>query len=147
VQNREAPRTDQRQELKPSCPSNEPGPATPDLSDNPGIAWESGQDDSRTGKRTWTALANVSYARVSTLDQELALQLDAVAPAGCTKMFEDCASGARTDRVGLRDALDYVRDGEVLIVWKSDRLGRSLPYLVTEVSVQGPLAPHTSSHR
>jgi len=80
-------------------------------------------------------LANVSYARVSTLDQDLALQLDALAAAGCTKMFEDCASGARTDCVGLRDALDYVRDGEVLIAWKLDRLGRSLPYLVTEVSV------------
>ena len=129
------------------CPSNEPGPATPDLSDNSGTAWESGQDDSRTGKRTWTALANVSYARVSTLDQDLALQLDALAAAGCTKMFEDCAFSTRTDRVDLRDALDYVRDGEVLIVWKLDRLRRSLSYLVTEVSVQGLPTPHTSSHR
>jgi len=92
-------------------------------------------------------LANVSYARVSTLNQDLALQLYALAAAGCTKMFEDYAAGARTDRVGLRDALDYVRDGEVLIVWKLDRLGRSLPCLVTEVSVRGLLTPHTSSHR
>jgi len=92
-------------------------------------------------------LANVSYARVSTLDQDLALQLDALAAAGCTKMFEDCAFSTRTDRVDLRDALDYVRDGEVLIVWKLDRLRRSLPYLVTEVSVQGLPTPHTSSHR
>jgi len=90
---------------------------------------------------------DISYARVSTLDQDLALQLDALAAAGCTKMFEDCASGTRTDRVDLRDALDYGRDGEVLIVWKLDKLGRSLPCLVTEVSVQGLLTPHTSSHR
>jgi len=63
-------------------------------------------------------LANVGYARVSTLDQDLAFQLDALTAAGCTKVFEDRASGARTDRAGLRAALGYVRDGEVLVVWK-----------------------------
>jgi DNA invertase Pin-like site-specific DNA recombinase len=78
-------------------------------------------------------VANVGYARVSTIDQDPALQLDALAAAGCVKVFEDRASGARADRVGLQSALDYVRDGDVLIVWKLDRLGRSLPYLIETV--------------
>lgn len=80
------------------------------------------------------AMALVGYARVSTLDQDLSLQLDALATAGCAKVFEDRASGARADRQGLRAALDYVRDGEVLVVWKLDRLGRSLPHLIETVS-------------
>jgi DNA invertase Pin-like site-specific DNA recombinase len=79
-------------------------------------------------------LAHVGYARVSTIDQDPALQLDALASAGCTKVFEDRASGARADRAGLRSALDYVRDGDVLIVWKLDRLGRSLPHLIETVT-------------
>jgi DNA invertase Pin-like site-specific DNA recombinase len=79
-------------------------------------------------------LAHVGYARVSTLDQDPALQLDALAAAGCGKVFEDRASGARTDRPGLRNALDYTREGDVLIVWKLDRLGRSLPHLIETVS-------------
>jgi DNA invertase Pin-like site-specific DNA recombinase len=79
-------------------------------------------------------LAHVGYARVSTLDQDPTLQLDALAAAGCTKVFEDRASGARADRPGLQKALDYARDGDVLIVWKLDRLGRSLPHLIETVS-------------
>ncbi len=79
------------------------------------------------------AVANVGYARVSTIDQDPALQLDALAAAGCVKVFEDRASGARADRAGLRSALEYVRDGDVLIVWKLDRLGRSLPHLIETV--------------
>ena len=75
-------------------------------------------------------MANIGYARVSTADQDPALQLDALATAECAKIFEDRASGARTDRAGLRCALDYVREGDVLIVWKLDRLGRSLPHLI-----------------
>lgn len=78
-------------------------------------------------------MAHVGYARVSTIDQDPALQLDALASAGCLKVFEDRASGARTDREGLRSALEYVRDGDVLIVWKLDRLGRSLPHLIETV--------------
>src|SRR6185437_14393734 len=72
------------------------------------------------------AVANVGYARVSTVDQNPALQLDALAAAGCVKIFED--------RAGLRSALDYVRNGDVLIVWKLDRLGRSLPHLIETVT-------------
>lgn len=62
------------------------------------------------------------------------MQLDALAAAGCAKVFEDRASGARADRPGLKQALDYVRDGDVLIVWKLDRLGRSLPHLIETVA-------------
>ena len=79
-------------------------------------------------------MAHVGYARVSTLDQDPALQLDALTAAGCSKVFEDRASGARTDRPGLQKALDYAREGDVLIVWKLDRLGRSLPHLIETVS-------------
>ena len=79
-------------------------------------------------------MVNVGYARVSTLDQNLALQLDALTTAGCAKVFEDRASGARTDRPGLQAALDYVREGDVLIVWKLDRLGRSLAHLIEAVT-------------
>ena len=81
-----------------------------------------------------TAVPNVGYARVSTIDQNPTLQLDALAAAGCAKVFEDRASGARADRAGLRSALEYVRDGDVLIVWKLDRLGRSLPHLIETVT-------------
>lgn len=94
--------------------------------------WESGQNGCRTGKRT-SPLAHIGYARVSTIDQDPALQLDGLAAARCTKVFEDRTSGARTDRIGLRQALDYVREGDVLIVWKLDRLGRSLPHLIETV--------------
>ena len=95
--------------------------------------WEVGQHGCRTGKRT-NRVAHVGYARVSTLEQDPALQLDALAVAGCTKVFEDRASGARADRPGLQKALDYAREGDVLIVWKLDRLGRSLPHLIETVT-------------
>jgi DNA invertase Pin-like site-specific DNA recombinase len=80
------------------------------------------------------AVAHVGYARVSTLDQDPALQYDALAAAGCAKVYEDRASGAKADRAGLLSALGYVRDGDVLIVWKLDRLGRSLPHLIETVT-------------
>lgn len=79
-------------------------------------------------------MAHVGYARVSTLDQNSALQIDALAAAGCAKVFEDRASGAKADRAGLKAALDYARDGDVLVVWKLDRLGRSLPHLIETVT-------------
>ncbi len=79
-------------------------------------------------------MAHVGYARVSTLDQNPALQQDALASAGCAKVFEDRASGAKSDRVGLKAAIDYMRDGDVLVVWKLDRLGRSLSHLIETVT-------------
>jgi DNA invertase Pin-like site-specific DNA recombinase len=79
-------------------------------------------------------MALVGYARVSTLDQDASLQRDALAAAGCAKLFEDRASGARTDRPGLAQALAFLRDGDVLVVWKLDRLGRSLAHLVETVA-------------
>ena len=72
----------------------------------------------------------VGYARVSTPDQNLTLQLDALKQAGCEKIFEDTASGSRTSRPGLDAALAYMREGDTLTVWKLDRLGRSMKGLV-----------------
>lgn len=86
------------------------------------------------GKTDEAALAHVGYARVSTIDQDPALQLDALAAAGCGRVFEDHASGAKADRAGLLAALGHVHDGDVLIVWKLDRLGRSLPHLIETVT-------------
>jgi DNA invertase Pin-like site-specific DNA recombinase len=76
----------------------------------------------------------VGYARVSTTDQTLALQQDALTKAGCTRIFTDTASGAQTERKGLAEALDYVRIGDSLVVWKLDRLGRSLKDLITRIT-------------
>ena len=64
----------------------------------------------------------------------MALQLDALRAAGCDRIFEDRASGAKTDRPGLTEALAYVREGDVLIIWKLVRLARSLPHLIETMS-------------
>ncbi len=72
----------------------------------------------------------VGYARVSTEDQTLALQLDALQAAGCETVFRDTISGAKTERPGLSKALEHVRPGDMLVVWRLDRLGRSLSHLI-----------------
>src|SRR5215208_3123657 len=76
----------------------------------------------------------VGYARISTTDQTLDLQHDALAKAGCTKIYTDTASGAQAERKGLQEAISYVRAGDTLVVWKLDRLGRSLKDLITRIT-------------
>jgi len=73
---------------------------------------------------------DIGYARVSTLDQNLDLQKDALNRAGCEKIFVDEISGATAARPGLERALEMAREGDVLVVWRLDRLGRSLKHLV-----------------
>jgi DNA invertase Pin-like site-specific DNA recombinase len=76
----------------------------------------------------------IGYARVSTQDQTLDLQLDAFKKAGCIKIFTDTASGAKSERKGLHEALNYVRENDILVVWRLDRLGRSLRDLIDIIS-------------
>ncbi|MGY2733830.1 recombinase family protein [Sphingomonas sp. UYP23] len=72
----------------------------------------------------------IGYARVSTTDQDLTLQTDALEKAGCEKLFTDKASGAKADRPGLAEALHFARSGDTLMIWKLDRLGRSIRGLI-----------------
>ncbi len=76
----------------------------------------------------------IGYARVSTDDQNLDLQKDALLAAGCERLFSDKASGTKTDRPRLADALQFARAGDTLVVWRLDRLGRSLRELVELVN-------------
>src|SRR3954469_14744733 len=76
----------------------------------------------------------IGYARISTLDQTLALQQDALTAAGCEQLYTDTASGSVTERPGLAQALSHLRAGDTLLVWRLDRLGRSLPHLIETVT-------------
>lgn len=72
----------------------------------------------------------IGYARVSTQNQNLDLQIEALTKAGCQKIFDDKMSGSRAERPGLAKALEMLREGDTLVVWKLDRLGRSVKNLV-----------------
>lgn len=85
-------------------------------------------------------ITKIGYARVSTGEQKLDLQLDALKEAGCAHVFRDeGVSGAAVDRPGLADALAALGDGDVFIVWKLDRLGRSLPHLIEVIESLGSI--------
>jgi DNA invertase Pin-like site-specific DNA recombinase len=75
----------------------------------------------------------IGYARISTLDQTLALQQDALTAAGCEHIYTDTVSGSVTTRPGLTQALSHLRAGDTLVVWRLDRLGRSLSHLIETV--------------
>jgi DNA invertase Pin-like site-specific DNA recombinase len=77
---------------------------------------------------------HVGYARVSTKDQTIDLQVDALTRAGCTKVYTEVISGARAERPVLEQLLETLRAGDVLVIWKLDRLGRSLTHLLAIVT-------------
>ena len=76
----------------------------------------------------------LGYARVSTQDQNLALQLDALTAAGCLRIFQEKASGSKAERPELNRLLEIIREGDTLMIWKLDRLGRSLNHLIEIVT-------------
>ena len=75
----------------------------------------------------------IGYARVSTQEQTLDLQNDALQKSGCERIFTDVASGAKSDRQGLEGALKFMRASDTLVVWRLDRLGRSLKHLIETI--------------
>ncbi|MCP3668895.1 MAG: recombinase family protein [Gammaproteobacteria bacterium] len=75
----------------------------------------------------------IGYVRASTADQHLRMQEDALRDGGCEEIYRDIASGAKTDRPGLDDALGRLRPGDTLVVWKLDRLGRSIQHLIQTI--------------
>jgi DNA invertase Pin-like site-specific DNA recombinase len=77
----------------------------------------------------------IGYARVSTDDQNLDLQKDALTKSGCDKIMEDRLSGAKAERPGLKSALDFARKGDIIVVWRLDRLSRSLKDLIEMVTL------------
>ncbi|SOD42705.1 recombinase family protein [Nitrosovibrio sp. Nv4] len=100
----------------------------------------------------------IGYARVSTQEQDLALQLDALTKEGCEKIFQEKASGAQRDRPELKAALSYMRKGDTLVVWKLDRLARSMKQLIETIesfqdegiglkSIQDPIDTSSPSGR
>jgi DNA invertase Pin-like site-specific DNA recombinase len=80
-------------------------------------------------------MALIGYARVSTQDQNVHLQKDALTKVGCEKIFTDTISGSTTERRGLDEALNFLRNGDILVVWKLDRLGRTMKHLIETVTM------------
>ncbi len=76
----------------------------------------------------------IGYARVSTQEQTLDLQTDALERSGCEKIFTDTTSGAKSERPGLQEAMNHLRAGDTLIVWRLDRLGRTLKHLIATIT-------------
>src|SRR6266576_4771643 len=76
----------------------------------------------------------IGYARVSTLEQTLDLQKDALTKADCSKILTDTISGAKEERKGLEEALAFLREGDTLVVWRLDRLGRSLKHVLETIT-------------
>jgi DNA invertase Pin-like site-specific DNA recombinase len=76
----------------------------------------------------------VGYARVSTKDQTVDLQVDALKKAGCIKVYTEVMNGSRAERPILSKVLEHLRAGDVLVIWKLDRLGRSLKHLIQVVN-------------
>lgn len=72
----------------------------------------------------------IGYARVSTSDQEIASQIDELFEHGCEHVFSDTASGMKTDRPGLEKAMNKLREGDTFLVWRLDRVGRSISHLI-----------------
>lgn len=87
----------------------------------------------------------IGYARVSTFEQSLDLQLDALREAGCARVFTDHASGALERRPELDRALDYLRPGDTLVVWRLDRLGRSVRHLIDQAQALRARGVHLGS--
>lgn len=78
---------------------------------------------------------NIGYARISTKNQSINLQEDALKSAGCKEIYTDIASGSKSQRPGLDSALAYLREGDTLVVWKLDRLGRSIQHLIQTIAL------------
>src|SRR5918995_5081811 len=79
-------------------------------------------------------MALIGYAQVSTTEQHLHLQQDALEKAGCLKIYTDTISGTKSERKGLNEALSYIRNRDTLVVWRLDRLGRSLKDLIERIT-------------
>src|SRR5436190_3608374 len=76
----------------------------------------------------------IEYARISTDDQNLDLQRDALTKSGCEQIYTDRVSGTKAVRIGLTEALSHLRSGDTLVVWRLDRLGRSLRHLIETIT-------------